>query len=49
MQTSIYSFNGCSLIIDKVPDNLLTGKKKKEVTGKVPIGLLYIEASLKLV
>ena len=34
MQTSIYSFNGCSLIIDKVPDNLLTGKKKKKKKKK---------------
>ena len=54
MQTSIYSFNGWSLIIDNVPENLLTGKKKrrkkkKEETGKVPVGLLYIGASLKLV
>lgn len=47
--------NGCSLTIDNVPENLLNGKKrkkkekkKKEESGKVPIGLLYIGASLKL-
>lgn len=43
--------NGCSLTIDNVPENLLNEKKKekkKEESGKVPIGLLYIGASLKL-